>query len=133
MPTLKFSKSSLKKLDTCHPLLQLLFTEALDTSKVDFTILCGHRNKEDQEKAYVSGNSRLKWPNSKHNSFPSLAVDVVPYPVDWHNLSEFIELSHHIKDVWNNILPQERNGWELSWGGDWSSLKDFPHWELRKI
>ena len=130
MPTLKFSKSSLKKLESCHSLLQLLFTEALETSKVDFTILCGYRNKEDQDLAFARGNSRLKWPQSMHNKSPSLAVDVVPYPVDWYDIDEFIELSKHIKETWEQIPLPERKGWKLVYGGDWERLKDYPHWQI---
>lgn len=130
---MKFSKRSLSRLESCHPLLQLLMTEAIQTTEIDFTVLCGQRNREEQDRAYVLGNSLLKWPNSKHNSSPSLAVDIAPYPVDWNDTAAFIALSHHIKQVWSSILPQEKGDWELSYGGDWSTLKDLPHWELRKV
>src|SRR5579871_2009363 len=73
-----FSPKSLVNLETCHPDLQTLFKEVIQT--MDCTILVGHRNQEDQEKAFEQGNSKEHWPNSKHNSIPSMAVDVLSYP-----------------------------------------------------
>ena len=52
-------------------------------SYIDCSVLCGHRGEEDQNKAYDSGNSKVKWPNGRHNKKPSIAVDVAPYPIDW--------------------------------------------------
>ncbi|KKM82716.1 hypothetical protein LCGC14_1316750, partial [marine sediment metagenome] len=34
---------------------------------MDFTIVCGFRNKRAQEKAFDEGKSEKHWPNSKHN------------------------------------------------------------------
>lgn len=131
MPTLKFSKDSLKRLDSCHPLLQRLFRDALEVSPYDFTVLCGYRSKEEQDLAFARGNSRLKWPQSRHNKSPSLAVDVVPYPVDWNDIDRFKSLAATIKSVWDTIPDEEKMGWQLSHGGDWDRFKDWPHWELR--
>jgi len=45
---------------------------------VDFSILYGHRNKKDQNSRYPK-YTKLRWPNSRHNKFPSRAIDVAPY------------------------------------------------------
>ncbi len=29
--------------------------------------------------------SKIRWPDGKHNTVPSSAVDVTPYPVVWDN------------------------------------------------
>ena len=131
MPTFKFSKQSLYRLDTCHPVLALLMIRVLDVSPRDMTVLCGHRGEADQNDAYSKGNSRLRWPQSKHNSMPSLAVDVAPYPIDWLNTLAFKELAVVVKSVWSEMTDDERDGHHLVWGGDWR-MKDMPHWELRK-
>ena len=81
----RFSQESFSKLSTCHQDLQILFYEVIKS--FDCTILEGYRNEQDQEKAFKEGNSKLHWPNGKHNSSPSRAVDVSPYPIDWNNLS----------------------------------------------
>jgi len=131
MPTFSFSRASLSKLESVHPVLRLLMTRTLDVSPIDFKILCGHRNQEDQDRAHMMGNSKLKWPQSKHNSMPSLAVDISPYPIDWLNTLAFKELSVIVKSVWAEMSDDERDGWHLVHGADWK-MKDWPHWELRR-
>lgn len=126
----QFSAKSLGKLKECHPLLQRLMTDVIKT--VDFSVICGYRGKEEQDLAYESGHSKLRWPQSKHNSSPSLAVDIVPYPIDWENIASFHMLSDEVKDAWDRIPESERDGFELSWGGDWKKFRDYPHYELRK-
>jgi peptidoglycan L-alanyl-D-glutamate endopeptidase CwlK len=72
-----FSQLSKTKLATCHIDLQVLFNEVV--KYYDCTVVCGYRGEGEQTEAWVKGNSQLKWPNSKHNSTPSNAVDVVPF------------------------------------------------------
>ena len=62
----KFGKKSLERLSTCNGLLQEILNEAINI--MDFTVLWGHRDKEEQNKAFRDGNSKVKFPNSKHNS-----------------------------------------------------------------
>ena len=60
-----------------------------------------------------------------HNSFPSMAVDIVPYPVDWENIHRFNELSDVMKKACETVGVEN-----LYWGYDlWKW--DMPHWELR--
>ena len=72
-----FSKRSAANLATCNHHLQILFNELIKHR--DCTILCGHRSKAAQDKSYEEGYSKVKWPDSAHNSAPSNAVDVAPY------------------------------------------------------
>ena len=74
----KFSKRSLDRLATCHPDLQKVCNELIKT--YDFSVNCGHRGKAEQDAAVKSGASKAKWPTSRHNTNPSLAVDIYPYP-----------------------------------------------------
>ena len=112
----------MQKLSTCDNRLQVLFYEVI--KEFDCTILCGHRGEAEQNAAYASGNSKLKYPKSKHNSLPSMAVDVAPYPIDWLDLKRFKELSEVVK----------KKAAELNigivWGGDWKKFPDAPHYEL---
>jgi peptidoglycan LD-endopeptidase CwlK len=73
-----FSRRSKKNLETCEIPLQTLATKALATSPIDFTIICGYRGKKDQDKAFSSGASKLKFPNSKHNKWPALGEVAIP-------------------------------------------------------
>ena len=63
---------------------------------------------------------------------PSLAVDIVPYPLDWKDIASFKELAVLIKETWDELTVEEQGGYTLSWGGDWKNFLDLPHWELRK-
>jgi len=77
----KFSKRSLQRLETCQPGLQILFERVIKV--IDCTVICGQREKKEQDALFESGHSRCKWPDSKHNvlspSALSSAIDVAPY------------------------------------------------------
>lgn len=131
----KFGKASLARRETLHPILQEILDEAI--KYFDFTIVCGYRNEEDQEKAFVKGASTKHWPDSKHNTLPSKAVDVGPYHplfknVDWENTPRFIYLAAFIMGI------AHAKGIKIRWGGDWDGdsfmrdqkFHDRPHLEL---
>lgn len=117
----KFSQASLDKLFACDARLVGICTEAINA--MDFTVLCGHRGKEEQNKAYAEGKSKLQWPLSKHNSNPSMAVDLAPFPIDWNDIERFRRLAILIKKV------ASEKQIAISWGGDWK-MRDYPHFEL---
>lgn len=119
-----FGKSSLKQRETLHSDLQKVVDEV--SKEVNCSILCGHRGQEDQDKAYSEGKSKLRWPNSRHNTFPSEAVDLAPFPCDWGNIKSFKDLAVKVKEA------AERVNVEIEWGGDWSSFRDYPHFQLKK-
>ena len=126
----KFSKISLARLQTCHGHLQELCHAVVE--HFDFTILCGYRGEEEQEQAFREGKSTKHFPHSKHNTNPSLAVDVAPYPVDWNDPARFARLFGHFERV------AAQRGLHIRWGGDWNEntrtkderLVDMPHVEL---
>lgn len=127
MPT--FSRRSLARLETCDHRLQMVLKRAI--TRYDFTVLCGHRTKEEQQDAFERGASKLQWPRSKHNKKPSLAVDVAPFPIDWDNLERFRELAAVIMDEASKL------GIKLRWGGDFNmngkpddKFVDMPHFEI---
>jgi len=134
--TYRFSQRSLSRLQTCHPDLQLLMVEALGDPECpcDMSVLCGYRGEEEQNAAYASGASKLKFPQSRHNQTPSLAVDVAPYingAISW-DWEHYHPLAEHIKATWQRLEQREltTGNHSLSWGGDWTSFKDGPHWQL---
>ena len=97
-----FSQRSKEKLSQCDKSLQLICNQAIVYT--DFSIVTGHRNKEEQNRLYQQGFSKLKWPNGKHNSNPSLAVDVAPYIKPYgiifggpEQVKRIMELSHKRK------------------------------------
>lgn len=126
----KFGETSNYRLDTCHRDLVLLMDYAIlhEDCPCDFTIVCGVRGREDQEKAFSEGNSRAVFGKSPHNFKPSYAVDVAPYVpgvgIAWTDTELFNALARHIKKCANEL------GVLVAWGGDFKSINDKPHWEL---
>ena len=118
-----FGTKSQERLETCDPRIQLVLQEAI--KHYDFSVLEGHRTEEKQQEYFESGASKVKFHHSKHNVFPAMAVDVVPYPIDWDNLQRFKDLSEVIKEACKTVDVSN-----LHWGYDlWQW--DMPHWELR--
>jgi len=127
----KFSKRSRERLKSCDKRLQDVFNEVI--KYVDCSIIEGHRSEERQNKLLKEGKTKVAYPKGRHNSFPSRAVDVVPYPVDWNDRERFHLFSGFVLGV------ACRMGVVLRWGGDWNMnfevddnmFDDFPHFEIR--
>ena len=130
-----FGPQSKAELVTIHPELQKVLVEASNT--FNFTIICGHRNKAAQDKAFKEGNSKVQWPNSRHNSWPAEAADCVPYDktgIPWKDVYRFARMMGHIE------AAAIRLGIEIELGMDWDmygntiehSFRDFPHIQLKR-
>jgi len=136
MPQYKFGETSTARLLTLTPPLQRLCTQML--GYMDITILCGHRDPKSQEEAFKSGASKLQWPDSKHNSEPSMAVDIAPYDpsapggVDWNDHARFGYMAGMMR------VLAKRASYRIRWGGDWDgdgevkdhTFRDLPHFEF---
>lgn len=123
---------SLENLSSCDHRLQDVCCEAI--KHVDFSVICGHRDKAAQDKACAGGLSKTPWPTSKHNSNPSTAVDVVPFSngaAVWGDKALFITVADEM------LTAATKYGVKLRWGGDWNGnglsdekFLDMPHFEL---
>ena len=126
----KFGKRSLKGLSTCDKRLQKVFNEVIKT--VDCSVLEGHRHQTRQDALYKEGKTKVKFPHGRHNSLPSRAVDVCPYPIDWSDRERFHLFSGFVLGIAKSM------GIKLRWGGDWNmnwevddnKFDDFPHFEV---
>ena len=120
------------QLGSCHSDLQRLFNEVI--KHYDCTILEGHRTEDRQNELYENGKSKVKFPNSKHNSFPSMAVDVVPYPIDWDDTRRFYMFVGIVRGIASQLGINIRCG--ADWDGDLEvkdqNFHDLPHFELIK-
>jgi len=132
----KFGKKSMEKLKTLDERLQKILLKAIKI--IDFKILEGHRGKELQNSYYDSGNSKLKFPKSKHNKLPSEAVDIATWfpkkpHIRWDNLMQFTYLAGIIMGVGHSMGIKLRYGHDWNRNGilgDYSSFHDYPHIEL---
>lgn len=118
----EFSAISQSRLVTCDPRLQAVFNEVIKT--VDCAVICGFRNEADQNKAFHDGFSQVKWPQGRHNRYPSLAVDVMRYPVDWDDEERQSAFAMYVLDVAKSM------GVEIEWGGAWKNFTDRPHFQV---
>lgn len=133
----KFSHTSKAQLATVDPELQILFKEVV--KHFDCQVLEGFRNEADQEKAFKAGNSKLRWPNGNHNHFPSSAIDVSPYPVDWKNTARFYWFAGYVMGVASQLKAHGKMKHNIRFGGDWNrnyditdekGLRDLVHFEI---
>ena len=82
----------------------------------DISLICGHRGQRDQNVAFESGNSQVRWPNGKHNKFPSLAVDLQPHPMPQNDFKLAMALGYIAGRI---VQIGVEEGLTIRWGGDW--------------
>ena len=97
-------------------------------------VVCGGRNKADQNSAYRAGNSLAKWGESDHNFLKgdkmcSLAVDIAPYSARlkdyvWDDLKMWASVVRAIYRAAREL------GVQIGWGGDFKTIVDKPHFYL---
>jgi len=129
----RLSNYSQNNLNECHPDLQRLIREV--AKHINIRVIKGHRGKEEQNEAFQDGTSHIEWPNGMHNKKPSLAVDVVPYPIDW-NTPEGIKRFYYLAGF--ILATGIQLGIKVRLGADWNgnhrfydqTLHDLPHVEL---
>lgn len=130
----KFGRKSNMNLNSAHPDLQRLFREIVKT--YDCSVLWGHRSEDQQNEMYLSVPpvTKVQWPHSKHNSVPSMAVDVAPW-IDGNVTFEPRQCYHFAGYV---QAIADRMGIDIRCGADWDSdnnindqsFRDIIHFEL---
>ena len=113
---------SISRLVDVHPDLVRVVHRAAALSSLDFTVLEGWRTMDRQKQLLAQGATRTL--NSRH--LTGHAVDLAPMiggTVSWdwplyHRLAKIVKAAAVAENV------------PLTWGGDWKTFKDGPHWEL---
>ena len=118
----KFSKRSLDNLKGVDERLVKLMEEVLSISPYDFGITEGLRTIEKQKEYVRTGKSQTM------NSYDlkGKAVDIVVYKdgeVTW-DLKYYKEIANIVKET------ATEKGLKITWGGDWKTLVDGPHFQL---
>ena len=125
MSNFKFSQRSLKSMEGVHPDLVAVMHKALEYTPVDFVVIEGIRTVTRQKELFKAGATRTM--NSRH--LTGHAVDVAAWVDggirwDWP-LYELIAVA--VKKAAREL------GVMIQWGGDWSTFKDGPHYELDRV
>ena len=126
-----FSQRSLDNLKNADKRLVDICNELIKIT--DFTVIESYRSTERQQELFKKGFSKIDGvkKKGKHNYFPSLAIDIIPFkkghnPFDGSKESDlmFNELAKQFKEVARQLNIK------IQWGGDWVSFSDKPHFEL---
>ena len=147
------SKLSLGRLEGVNPALVKVVKRAIEITQQDFLVVEGVRSKEQCYINYGKGRTvaqctakgvpakyaqpklaKVTWLNnplsSKHVS--GKAVDLVPYPVNWNDLTKFDQVAKAM------FAAAKELGVSIRWGADWDNdgnyrekgEYDSPHFEL---
>jgi peptidoglycan L-alanyl-D-glutamate endopeptidase CwlK len=120
--TYSLSKKSRDRLAGVHPDLVKVVERAIETTEIDFAVLEGVRSKTRQEQLVKAGASQTM--RSRH--LTGHAVDLGAYVAgsvrwDW---PLYHKLAVAVKQAAAELqIP-------IEWGGDWTTFKDGPHWQL---
>lgn len=116
------SKKSRDRLAGVHPDLVKVVERAIEITEIDFAVLEGVRSKTRQEQLVKAGASQTM--RSRH--LTGHAVDLGAYVAgsvrwDW---PLYHKLAVAVKQAATELqIP-------IEWGGDWTTFKDGPHWQL---
>lgn len=168
MPTgFKFGSRSMRNLAKVHPVMVDLVRTAGGLCEIDFYVDQGGRTQREQDKLYAQGRTFqqiqaagiagilpgkgpiVTWTRkSKHlpKPFPegtfAVAVDLVPFPVDWSDLKKFDLIRDAmwaaLQHVNTERFSQGKKPLVLRWGADWDmdgkhrekGESDNPHFEI---
>lgn len=131
----QFSTRSRANLMTCHYDLQRLFNKVIE--RRDCTVLSGRRGEVEQNELLRKGFSRLAYPHSKHNTDPSIAVDVMPYHdcephIRYKDLESCYNFVGYVQGIADEFGINIRSGadWDSDLEFDDQSFVDVAHFEL---
>ena len=140
----KLSQRSLNSLNGVDPNLVKVVKRAIELTEQDFIVIEGLRTREQMMINYGKGRTaaqlavhgipasyakpkeaKVTWLNNPFasNHAKGKAVDIVPAPVTWDDISKFKKINEAMQAAAKEL------GVKLSYGGDWTK-KDYPHWEL---
>ena len=123
----KLGKRSKKRLKGLHPDMVKVVELAITYTEVDFTVLETVRTLKRQKQLVKSGASTTM--NSRHLVGPNgyaMAVDLGAYvggKVRW-DWPLYYKIEKAMKKAAKKL------GVQITWGGDWKSFKDGPHYQL---
>ena len=124
------SARSRARLIGVHPDLVRVVERAMTTTAIDFSVVEGVRTLKAQRRYFELGKSttmRSRHLPSSNACGLSCAVDLAPWiagRIDWESPAG-----------WGGIAVAMKSsavalGIPITWGGDWATFVDRPHWQL---
>lgn len=124
MSKFKLSTRSKSRLKGVHPDLVRVVELAITLTSVDFAVTEGLRTRERQVQLLKEGRSKTM--NSRH--ITGHAVDLAAWvggTVSW-DFKYYYKIAEAMKEAARKLnVP-------IVWGGDWTTFKDGPHFELNR-
>lgn len=117
------SEKSINKLEGVDSSLIKVVKRAIEITTIDFGVTEGLRTVERQRELFAAGKSQTM--KSKH--LVGRAVDLVAMPngrVSWE-WKYYTHIATAMKQAAKEL------GIDIEWGGDWKTLKDGVHFQLK--
>lgn len=133
--TAEFDERTEKNLATLHPSvvksMRPFVGRAISIAAsfgLEFKVICGMRNKADQEKARRSGASRASYGYSWHNY--GAAIDGGLFKGKRYIDSVDSDLAWTVYGAISEVGVRE---YGMIWGGSWTSIVDTPHFHPARL
>lgn len=140
-----FSDISKERLSLVHQDLHVLFNEVI--KYFDCSVIYGIRTTEEQQELYAQGRTKPGYivtykdgiiNKSKHQE--GLAVDVVPYPINWKDRDRLIYFAGFVKGIAKRLKEEGKIKNNIICGIDWDddtdlsdqSLFDAVHFQIKE-
>lgn len=126
---MSLTKASKYRLEHVDPRLVRVVEAAAESKAIRFIVTEGVRSPERQRELYADGKSRTL--NSKHLPDArglSRAVDLAI--LDEHGICRWDFESYRVLAAIMRACARDA-GVEITWGGEWTGLRDGPHFELK--
>ncbi|AUZ06372.1 putative D-alanyl-D-alanine carboxypeptidase [Vitreoscilla sp. C1] len=118
----QLSERSRERLKGIHPKMVEIIERAMELTDIDFMITEGLRTREQQAKYVKAGRSQTM--NSRHLTGHAVDVAVLIDGVLTWEWKYYEQLSKYFKQAAQEL------GVKMTWGGDWKTLRDGPHYQI---
>lgn len=136
----QWGQTSLNRMKDVDPrIVKVLFRAIRIMSRkkdgIDLTIpwMGGKRKADEQNALFLKGVSKCDGFEKLSNHQSGLAIDVIPYikGVNFYEMPSIEQdfLFYKVASVMLEAAAIE--GVKMSWGGNWSSWRDCPHYEIK--
>ena len=125
---------TLKNIATLDPKARARFAafaekaqEVAETFGCDYRAVSGHRTWEEQDRIFTQRPKVTFAPGGYSNHNFGIALDFGVFRGKTYLDASNPELADRV----HKACAQHADAFGLEWGGDWKSIKDFPHYEIR--